>query len=88
MSLPTSEKVELILFLVSNLDVFVWNSYEAPGVDQNFICHHLNVVPRCPLKKQRPCKSSHVHAGVVREELDKLKEAGAIKEFFLPQMVS
>lgn len=32
-SLPIVEKVELIFFLIKNLDVFAWSSYEAFGVD-------------------------------------------------------
>ena len=88
MSLPISEKVELILFLVSNLDVFAWNPYEPLKVDSNSICHWLNVKPRCPLKKQRPRRSSDVHAIAVKEEVDKLKEAKAIKEIFYPEWLA
>ena len=41
--LPSQEREELIDFLRKNVDVFTWNAYEAPWVDPNFICHHLNV---------------------------------------------
>ena len=41
--LPPQEKEELIVFLKRNIDVFAWSAYEAPRVDPNFICHHLNV---------------------------------------------
>ena len=41
--LPHREKVELIVFLKRNVDVFAWSAYETPRVDPNFICHHLNV---------------------------------------------
>ena len=46
-----SEKVELVLFLINNLDVFAWSSYEAPRVDLDFIYHQLNVDPCCTPKK-------------------------------------
>ena len=49
--LPPSEKEELIEFLKRNIDVFTWSSYEAPRVDPNFICHHLNVNPYITLQK-------------------------------------
>jgi len=39
------EKEELIVFLRKNVDVFAWSAYEAPEVDPNFICHHLNINP-------------------------------------------
>ena len=41
--LPQQEREELIGFFKQNIDVFAWNTYEAPGVDPEFICHHLNV---------------------------------------------
>ena len=41
--LPQQERNELIEFLKQNIDVFAWNTYEAPGVDPDFICYHLNV---------------------------------------------
>ena len=37
------KKEELLAFLRKNVDVFAWNAYEAPRMDPNFICHHLNV---------------------------------------------
>ena len=37
------EREQLFEFLRKNVDVFAWDAYEAPGVDPNFICHHLNV---------------------------------------------
>ena len=43
--LPPQEKEELMVFLRKNIDVFAWSAYEAPGVDPNLICHHLNVNP-------------------------------------------
>ena len=43
--LPPLEKEELIEFLRRNIVIFAWNAYEAPRVDLNFICYHLNVNP-------------------------------------------
>ena len=47
------EKVEALLFLIQNVDVFAWSLYEVPGVDPEFIVHKLNVDPSFPPKKQR-----------------------------------
>lgn len=63
--------------------MFAWSPYEAHEVDPNFICHWLNVDPWCPSKKQRPRRTSDVHTKVVKKEVDRLKEARAIKEVFL-----
>ena len=76
------EREELIEFLKQNIDVFAWNTYEAPGVDPEFICHHLNVNPLITPKKQQPRRPSKEHAEAVQEEITKLKQAGAIKEVF------
>ena len=44
-SMKDGDKVEMLLFLLQNVDVFVWSSYEVPGVDPEFIIHKLNVDP-------------------------------------------
>ena len=80
--LPQKEREELVEFLKQNMDVFVWNAYEAPRVDQEFICHHLNVNPSIVPKKQPPRRPSKEHAKAVKEEVTRLKQVGAIKEVF------
>ena len=62
--------------------MFAWNAYEAPGVDLNFICHHLNVNPSVTPKKQPHRCSSRDYSDAVKNEVMKLKQAGAIKEVF------
>ena len=80
--LTPQEKEELLVFLKKNIDVFLWDAYEAPGVDPDFICHHLNVNPSIISKKQPPQRPSKKHTDTVREEVMKLKKARAIKEVF------
>ena len=50
-----------------------WNAFEAPGVDPEFICHHLKVNPLIAPKKQPPRRPSKEHAEAVREEVTRLK---------------
>ena len=64
--LPQQEREELVEFLKQNIDVFAWNNYEAPGVDPDFICHHLNVKPLVAPKKQLPRRPPKEHAEAVR----------------------
>ena len=71
-----------MVFLKRNIDVFTWNAYEAPRVDPSSICHHLNVNPSVTPRKQPPWRSSKVHSDVVRDEVMKLKQTGAIEEVF------
>ena len=62
--------------------MFAWNAYEAPRVDRDFIFHHLNVNPAVLPRKQPPRRSSKEHSSTVNEGVNKLKQAGAIKEVF------
>ena len=57
-------------------------------VDPDFICHHLNVNPSTILKKQSLRRSSKEHSNVVKGEVLKLKQAGAIKEMFYPEWLA
>ena len=86
--LPAQEKSALVDFLRRNEDVFAWDPYESPGVDSDLICHHLNVNPAITPKKQPPRRLSKEHADAVREEVAKLKKAGAIKEVFYPEWLA
>ena len=52
------------------------------GVDPAFIVHRLNVDLLYPLKKQKPKRSAKPHVEAVKEEVEKLKQAGAIREVF------
>ena len=63
--LPHQEREKLIKFLKQNIDVFSWNTYEAPGVDSEFICHHLNVNSLIAPKKQPPQRPSKEHVEAV-----------------------
>ena len=76
------------MFLKMNIDLFAWSAFEAPGVDPNFICHHLNVNPSIIPKKQPPQRSSKNHSDVVKDEVIKLKQARAIKDVFYPKWLA
>ena len=86
--LPTLEKQALNEFLRDNVDIFSWDAYETPRVYLNFICHHLNVNPSVIPRKQLPRRSSKDHYEDVKEEVTKLKRAGAIKEVFYPEWLT
>ena len=74
------ERVEMLLFLMRNVDVFAWSLYEVPGVDPEFIVHKLNVDPLYPPKKQKLRRSAKEHVDIVGQKVKRLKEVGAIKE--------
>ena len=68
--------------------MFIWNAYEALGVDPDLICHHLNVNSAVLLRKQPPRRLSKEHSDAVKEEVNKFKQAGAIKEVFYPEWLA
>ena len=82
--MPLLEREQLVEFLRKNVTVFAWDAYEAPGVDPNFICHHLNVNPSISPKRQPLRRPYKEHAEVVKNKVTKLKQAEAIKEVFYP----
>ena len=49
--IPLLEKEQLVNLLRRNMDVFAWDAYEAPRLDPNFICYHLNVNPSITPKR-------------------------------------
>ena len=57
-----------------------------PEVDPEFIVHKLKVDLLFPSRKQKLRKSAKDHIEAVRQEVKRLKEAGAIKEVFFSEM--
>ena len=88
MPLLEKENKQLVDLLRRNVDVFTWDAYEAPRLDPNFICHHLNVNPSITPKRQPYQRPSKEHVKAVKCEVTKLKQAGAIKEVFYPQWLA
>ena len=70
------------------MDVFAWTLYEVPGVDPKFIIHKLNIDPSFPLKKQKPRRSAREHVESVKSEVQRLKEARAIKEIYFSEWLA
>ena len=52
--LPPEEKEELVEFHKRNINVFAWDAFDAPRIDPDFICHHLNVNPSITLRSNHP----------------------------------
>ena len=68
--------------------MFAWSAYKSLGVDPEFICHRLNINPKAILRKQPPRPSSKEHVEAIKDEVRKLKRAGAIKEVFYPEWLA
>ena len=83
--LPPIEKAELVKFQKANIDVLAWNAYDVSGIDPELACHRLNMNPKAVPRKQPPRRSSKDHVEAIRIKVNKLKQAGAIKESFYPK---
>ena len=81
-SIGDQDKVKTSLLLILNTDVFAWSPYEVLRVDPKFIVHRLHVDPSFPPKKQKPRRSAREHVEAMKSEVQKLKEAGAIREIY------
>ena len=57
-------------------------------MDLEFIVHRLNVDPSFPPKKKKPKRSAEEHVETVKLEINRLKEAGAIKEAFFQEWLA
>jgi hypothetical protein len=82
------DQTELIDFLTSNVDVFAWDPYEVPGVNPDYIQHRLNVDPHSKPVQQKTRRSASVHAEAVQKEVERLLQAGAIREIHYPTWLS
>ena len=87
-SMKIEDRMGMLLFVVTNVDVFAWSPYEVLGVDPEFVVHKLNVDPLFPPKKQKLRRSTKEHVEAVRQEVNKLKEAGAINEIFFSEWLA
>ena len=87
-SMKMEDRMGMLLFFVQNVDVFSWSPYEVLGVDLESVVHKLNVDPLFPPKKQKPRRSAKEHVEAVRQEVNKLKEVGAINEVFFSEWLA
>ena len=58
------------------------------GVDLEFIMQRLNVDPLYSPKRQKLRRLTKPHMEAMKEEVEKLKQAGAIKEVFFPNWLA
>jgi hypothetical protein len=70
------------------VDVFTWDPYEVPGMDPNYIEHRLNVDPHSKPVQQKARRLAPVHAEAVQKEVERLLQAGAIREIQYPTWLS
>ena len=60
------DRVNILLLLVQNLDIFAWSPYDVLGVDPKFITHKLSVDLTFPPEKQKPRRLARQHVEAVK----------------------
>jgi hypothetical protein len=68
--------------------VFAWDPYEVPGVDPNYIQYRLDVDPHSKPVQQNARRSAPIHAEAVQKEVERLLQAGVIRELQYPIWLS
>ncbi|XP_074374821.1 uncharacterized protein LOC141715244 [Apium graveolens] len=76
------------IFLKANLDVFAWSHADMVGIDPNVMCHRLNIDPdkKGVRQKRRPISGERAEA--LKEEVDRLLQAGLVRESFYPMWLA
>jgi len=68
-----------------HLDAFAWSASDMPGIDPNFLCHHLAMDPQVKPIRQRRRKFNEEKRQAMRDETQKLLAAGHIREIQYPE---
>lgn len=79
------EKREQLLKLISRYsDVFAWSYKEMPGLDPDLVSHYLDVFPNSKPIKQAARKYHPDLEEKIKEEIEKLQQAGFIRPIQYP----
>ncbi|XP_074576696.1 uncharacterized protein LOC141833212 [Curcuma longa] len=82
--LPEELKEKLVDCLTQNSDIFAWSTAEITGVSPDVMEHRLNTLPDVRLVRQKRRHFSPEQDKIIREEVNKLKHAGQIREVQFP----
>jgi len=86
--LSQEEQDEVAEVISRHLDAFAWSASDMPGIDPDFLCHHLSMDATVRPVRQRRRKFNEERWLVVREETQKLLSAGHIREIQYPEWLA
>jgi len=78
--LSQGEQEEVDAVISRQLDAFAWTAADMPGIDPDFLCHHLTMDAKVPPVRQRRRNFNEERCLVVKEETQKLLSVGHIRE--------
>ena len=86
--LETTVKKALIAFLRKNQDVFAWSHKDMVGIDLDINCHKLNIDSHFSPVQQKRWLLDKERIKALKEEVEKLRENGFIREAYYPSWVA
>jgi len=86
--LSQGEQEEVAAVISRHLDAFAWTAADMPGIDPDFLCHHLTMDAEVRPVRQRRRKFNEERCLVVKEETQKMLNAGHIKEIQYPEWLA
>ena len=86
--LSQEEQDEVAEVISRHLDAFAWSASDMPGIDPDFLCHHLSMDATVRPVRQRGRKFNEERRLVIREETQKLLSAGHIREIQYPEWLA
>jgi len=63
--LSQEEQDEVAAVISRHLDAFAWSTLDMPGIDPDFLCHHLTMDPKVRPERQRRRKFNEERRFVV-----------------------
>ena len=86
--LSQGEQEEVAAVISRHLNAFAWTATDMPGIDPDFLCHHLTMDAKVHPMRQRRRKFNEERCLVVKEETQKLLSAGHIREIQYPEWLA
>ena len=83
-SLQKPLKGKIVTFVQENNDVFAWIAADIPGIDPQLITHKLNIDPMRKTVMQKKRIFAPKRQEAIKQEVEKLLEAGFIEEIQYP----
>ena len=74
--------------LQQNQDVFAWAHFDMPGIHPSVASHRLNILPSSRLVRKKVRQFHSDRQKIIRDEVDKLLEAGFIREVEYPDWLA
>ncbi|GJZ66538.1 hypothetical protein Tco_0623234 [Tanacetum coccineum] len=87
-TLSSKGRTELCSLLKENLDIFAWQPSDMTGVPRSIAEHRLNIREGYSLVRQKKKGQAPEHAKAIQTEIQKLVEAGIMKEVYYHEWLS